>query len=375
MLDTQSGKAAVNPRPCGISRAIARSGFVIVGAILATIVIGGGAEAQQASSEDRIEAARQEGALTIYSNNMATGTFEALSEGFKEEYGLEDHDIQYQHLKSGELIARVDQEIMADSVNADVVQLAALNWYYFDLIPNGRLLEYESPEWEHYDIAKSVGAYEPGYWAGNLYAFTIAYNSQQIQDPPASWDDLLDPALKGKINVGDASKSATYLATYIGLREVLDREYFESLADQEPVIVVSNDQLGQMIADGEYPVGTTIVARVANELAQQGAPIKMVYPEQAVVLLPFPWVILADAPHPESSKLWIDYVSSQEGQTIIAKGDLIFSGRSDVPAPDPDFLPDLSEANVVNLDWEQALTPENEEKFRKEWTEIFIEGQ
>lgn len=341
------------------------------------LVLSGGAFAQTGDLSARIEAARQEGKLTIYSNNMATDTFERLSEGFQEKYNLKQHNIQHQHLNSGALIARVDQEIAAQAVNADIVQLAALNWYYNNLIPNNRLVKYESPEWEHFDVAKSVGAYEPGYWAANLYTFTIAYNTKAIDTPPKNWQDLLDDSFKNRISIGDASKSATYLATYMGLRKFLDREYFEALAKQKPIIVVPNDQLGQMIADGEYPIGTTIVARVANELASQGAPVKMVYPDQQVVLLPFPWVALAKSPNPESAKLWIDYVSSHDGQKIIAEGDLIFPGRSDVTPPNLDFLPDMSKGGgtTLSIDWRAELTPENEAAFRKEWTEIFLSSR
>ena len=326
---------------------------------------------QGTSLAQRIEAARREGALTVYGNNLTTETFDMLAASFKRKYDLPNHRMNFQQIKSGELIAKIDQEIAAGRVTGDAVQLSALEWYYFKLIPAGKLMKYESPEYRFYDKSREAGGYEPGYWAGNLYAFTIAYNTKMVKEIK-HWKDLLDPALKGKVNIGDASKSATYLATYIGLRKFLGVDFFQKLAAQKPVFVVSGDQLGQMIADGEYPVGTTIVARVVDGLRKQGAPMKMVYPEEGVVLLPLPFILLADAPHPESAKLWIDYVHSREGQLLMTRGDKLFSGRSDVPVPDLELLPDLSRIKIIRLDYKKELTPENTAKYRKEWESIFM---
>jgi hypothetical protein len=45
------------------------------------------------------------------------------------------------------------------------------------------------------------------------------------------------------------------------------------------------------------------------------------------VLLPFPAIILAKAPHPNAWKLFIDFVRSALGQAVMDSGPTMFFGR------------------------------------------------
>jgi ABC-type Fe3+ transport system substrate-binding protein len=80
--------------------------------------------------------------------------------------------------------------------------------------------------------------------------------------------------------------------------------------------------------------------------------------------------ILAKAPHPNAAKLWVDFVLSEQGQTILVKGEAMVSGRSGFKSPLPDYAPGIDSLRLINVDW-QGLSSEKLKVLRNEWTDVF----
>ena len=58
------------------------------------------------------------------------------------------------------------------------------------------------------------------------------------------------------------------------------------------------------------------------------------------MLLPQDMFILKKAPHPNAAKLWIDFILSETGQTVLVKGEALVSGRAGFKSPLPDYARD-----------------------------------
>ena len=103
---------------------------------------------------------------------------------------------------------------------------------------------------------------------------------------------------------------------------------------------------------------------------QKGAQLKFILPQEGVVLMPQGSFILKKAPHPNAAKLWTDFILSEQGQTLLIKGEALISGRSGFKSPLPDYSPPIDSLKLIKIDWEKLSTQELE-KLRSEWTAIF----
>ena len=79
----------------------------------------------------------------------------------------------------------------------------------------------------------------------------------------------------------------------------------------------------EKILAGEYLAGFFISGGPAFPVvADSDGLVDVVYPEDGTVVLPRGIAIAKEAPHPATSKLFIDFVLSEEGQFAVAEGGL-----------------------------------------------------
>lgn len=142
-----------------------------------------------------------------------------------------------------------------------------------------------------------------------------------------SYADLLAPELKGKIAFGDPTASSSAFAQLTNMLKAVGGDYesdaswnyVRSLVTQlDGVTIGSSSQVAQDVANGEYIVGLTYEPLSLN-FVKSGAPVEIVYPKEGAAFLPATIQIIKDGPNPAAAKAFIDFVISEEGQTIIAE--------------------------------------------------------
>ena len=133
---------------------------------------------------------------------LDTKTANDLIEAFKRQTGI-DAELALQIEQAGTIASRVKTE--ADNPRADVV-IGGNSNFHSDLAAGGFTTPYFSP------VVKQAGIDskfmdDKGYWTGWYYgALCLLYNTKRYQDeiapkginPPATWDDLLNPGLPGR---------------------------------------------------------------------------------------------------------------------------------------------------------------------------------
>lgn len=104
------------------------------------------------------------------------------------------------------------------------------------------------------------------------------------------------------------------------------------MARQEPVITKDRRLQVEWVARGKYPIGLGAESPSISEFKNAGAPIREVVPIEGSGLAAGSGCIglINKAPHPNASKLFINWFLGQEGQTVWTKAIRKASARVDV---------------------------------------------
>lgn len=171
----------------------------------------------------------------------------------------------------------------------------------------------------------------------------------------ASYADLLKPELKGKIAYGDPTASSSAFAQLTNMLKAVGGDYESDkgwdfvkalVAQLNGISIGSSSQVAKDVAAGEYIVGLTYEPLSLN-FVKSGAPVQIVYPSEGAAFLPATIQLIKGGPNPDAGKAFIDFVISQEGQTIIAEQTAGRPLRDGVAKPG---VPTLAEIPTVDED-------------------------
>src|ERR1700745_2278266 len=139
------------------------------------------AAAQDFGPPELIAAARQEGRLVYYTANFAEVEQEVIN-AFNKRFP--EIKVEMVRAPGGQLITRVKTEAAANKLSADVVDHSdrALMSDLTDLFQ-----DYAPPNGKDYLPEAMIS---PKLWPKATLAWSIAYNSALVKNPPKSWMDL-----------------------------------------------------------------------------------------------------------------------------------------------------------------------------------------
>ena len=278
-----------------------------------------------ADYKDLIADAEKEGGdLTIYSNTSEEN-WAPIFRDFKKKYTWVKK-LSANDLDSDEVFQKVLSEQSTGSSPVDmVVSNAAQGWAGFAARDNV-MASYKSPE-----LAKlpKFATLLPSVYAMSMDPQLIAYNTSLMETAPKGISDLAamveeDPKkFDEKITVRDPESSFGYSVTN-AFTEANEQAWtdFETLLPATRPETSSGTQM-EKILSGEYLAGFFISGGPAFPVVDDSdGLVDVVYPEDGTVILPRGIGIAADAPHPATSKLFLDFVLSAEGQQAVAEGGL-----------------------------------------------------
>ena len=278
-----------------------------------------------------IEAAKKEGAFALATSVSAAG-FPKFMDAFKAKYPFLDVSSGYYSAPTGRVLARVSAEMGAGNLSFDALHVANLA-PYVTMARAGQLLDYKSPELAAYPDDSHDG----GLWAtARVIGVIMAYNKNVLppDKAPKSWTDMLKPEFKGKkLVIQDSAAGTAFNQMYI-LEKMLGVDFMKKWGAQQPVIVSTSAQLIDLLVRGEALVGATVDHFRAFEPDAVKAGIVGVYPTEGMPLAIAPIAILKGAPHPNAARLFVDFVLSKEGNTMLNLEIFgVYSYRKDVPPP------------------------------------------
>ena len=319
----------------------------------------------QAADQALIDAAKREGSVTWYTNQILDQFARPVAEAFEKKYGIKVSPLR---ADNAEISLRVMNEAQAGKLQADVVDGTAAAT---TLEKSGLIMKWVP------DRAASLPKQfvDPnGYWiATNIYVLTPGYNTDLVPKgtEPKTWEDLLDPKWKGRM--AWSAPPASYLVPqFIGVvlseyGEEKGRAYLKELAKQNiaPLGVSARTVVDQMIA-GEYAIGLQIFNHHTVISAQKGAPSAWIPMKPAVLSVLSVMSVVNGGPHPNAGKLLTDFLVSEEGQKLWRDAGYI-PIDANVPIMDPALRPDGKTLRAV------YLTPEEIDRSLAKWSKIYDE--
>ena len=308
-------------------------------------------------------AALADGSVTVYTATPQN-FIDALVPAFEAKTGTKVDIIK---AGSGELLNRLTAE--ASAPVADVL------WSV-----DGTVVDFNPALFEAYQATEAdklaEGMKQSDLWTPfTAVVTTFIVNESKLDGKPVptSWEMLADPQYDDMISSArvDSSGSAyIQLATVLQVfgDEAKGWEVYKGLLGNY-VLSESSGAVPRFVNDGELAIGVTLEDG-ALRYVEGGGPVQMVYPSEGTAIAPDAMALIKGRPNADNGKAFIDFMLSQEGQTIVAE-----QGRRPVRgdvASNPALKP-LSEVKSANYDAKWAA--DNRDRLVEEWKSLLLDVQ
>lgn len=308
-------------------------------------------------------AALADGSVTVYTATPQN-FIDALVPAFEAKTGTKVDIIK---AGSGELLNRLTAE--ASAPVADVL------WSV-----DGTVVDFNPALFEAYQATEAdklaEGMKQSDLWTPfTAVVTTFIVNESKLDGKPVptSWEMLADPQYDDMISSArvDSSGSAyIQLATVLQVfgDEAKGWEVYKGLLGNY-VLSESSGAVPRFVNDGELAIGVTLEDG-ALRYVEGGGPVQMVYPSEGTAIAPDAMALIKGGPNADNGKAFIDFMLSQEGQTIVAE-----QGRRPVRgdvASNPALKP-LSEVKSANYDAKWAA--DNRDRLVEEWKSLLLDVQ
>jgi iron(III) transport system substrate-binding protein len=269
-----------------------------------------------------IKKANDEGQVVVY-----TSTPESQEDRMIAAFNKSYPDIKVTVVRgAGELPERIAAEEKSGAKGADVFTFSDPSWFDNN---SDSVVPLDGP---------NSGTWPAKYWeVDHKAALTslapfgmILWNKDIFPNGFKTWQDLLDPSVKGKLGTrSDAT------AAYVGFLQFTEKElgddYLKSLGGQDPKFYPSAVPMAQAVASGEIGVTNLSVPAIVKDLQDKGAPVEAVVPKPGYAIA-FASGALKNASHPNAARVYLDFVLSEKGQAAYNGDGLGASARDGIEA-------------------------------------------
>jgi iron(III) transport system substrate-binding protein len=267
--------------------------------------------------------AQQEGELVIYGVMHADAAVQDLLSHFHERYQF--LNIRNSDGDGAKTYRRFIHEVSEDRASADFIWSSAMDLQE-KLINDGYSLSYTTPEmtalpsWAHW---QNLG------YGVTLEPIAFVYNSRyltpgEMPRTHAGLDAMLSSQptkFLGRVAAYDPEKSEVGMLLFSqDVRVTKDTwNLFERLGAENAQLYTTSRDMLSAILDGRQWMGYDVIASYALELQKTHPELVIVYPTDYVLNLSRVGFITAQAKHPNSAKLFLDFLLSREGQSILKR--------------------------------------------------------
>jgi len=297
-----------------------------------------------------IDAAKAEGTLNVIALDPTWLNYRLAIDTFKTKYGIKVNELN-PDAGSGDEVEAIKAN--KDNKGPQAPDVIEVGFSFGDSSKADKLLApYKVSNWD----AIPNDAKDPdGMWYGLYYgAMAFAVNTSQVKNIPQDWPDLLKPEYKGQVALaGDPRSSnqaiqaveASALSNGGSLDDAMPGlQFFKKLNDAGNFVPVKGKQ--GTLAKGETPILLTwdYLALGDKDDLKGNPDITVVVPKTGVFGGAYVQAISAYAPHPNASKLWEEFIFSDEAQLIKVRA----HGH-------PINYPDMLKRNAISADAAKQL--------------------
>jgi iron(III) transport system substrate-binding protein len=308
-----------------------------------------------------IQAAKKEGNVVLYTSAPINAA-QKVANAFQDKYG-----IKVELFRSGgtEVLRRFMMEQSAGQVSADVLvtsdPAAAI-----DLAGKGAFVPFKPAGFDK--VPAAFNDPDGKYVAQRVSLIAIYGRTDLIPaaEMPKTWDDLLDPKFKGKLVTTNPSFTSLQLGVVATLSKLRGWDYYEKLNRNGILVVQGNEQVVNLVKQGERPIAAGADSQYANEARLAGHPIQTFFPADGTFGIPAVTAVVKGGKNPNAAKLLAEYTLSLDAQKLWPPNG-IYAARTDVPPPAGS--PAIGDVKVIPMDY--AYISSVSAAVKKKFSEIF----
>ena len=300
------------------------------------------------------------GTLTVYSADGLGAWYKTQFANFTRETGI---NVNLVEAGSGEVVSRVEKE--QSNPQADL--LVTLPPFIQKAEKSG-LLQASGVDTAgiEADLVGPGGVYVP--IVNNALCF-IANPGANPQ--PASWDDMLKPEFKGKIQYSTPGQAGDGTAVLVLLKELMGADgaldYLTRLQVNNVGPSSSTGKLQPKVSNGELLVANGDVQMNLGSIKNDGSKFTIFFPampdgSRTTVSLPYVAGVTAGSRRPDDAKKLLTFLLSEEVQTSVSSDALGIPVREDIARSTADEGADMTPASLLKgvrlwvPDWNTVLS-------------------
>jgi iron(III) transport system substrate-binding protein len=349
--------------------------FRVLLAVLVAIVFVKSGAGLAAESSDLVAGARKEAKVVIYSSTDSASV-EPLLQDFKTVYPF--LQVEYNDLNTTEIYNRFVAETAAGTGTADFLWSSAMD-LQLQLAIKGNAMTYASPE--------ISGLPKWAVWQNQAFGTTfepvsIAYNKRLLpaDAAPQSHADLLKllkekpDVFKEKVATFDPEKSGVGFLMMTQDAKVFPQfwDLVRALGSSSTKVYTSTGAMLEKVGSGEHYLAYNIIGSYVLLRQKKDPSMALVLPKDYTLVFSRIGFISKTARNPNAAKLFLDYILSKRGQTVMSEKSLVYSIRTDVSGhiTAAGLTKDLGKALTpisVNTDILAGLEQNKRLEFMKQW--------
>jgi putative spermidine/putrescine transport system substrate-binding protein len=268
--------------------------------------------------------AKKEGQLQAIGIPPEWADYKDILAGYTKNYGL---SIAYQ--AEAEFSSAQELEVFKNSIKHPHGDIGDVGLKFGPTaVQQGLVTPYIHSHWA--DIPDNLK--DPnGNWCTEYYgAQAFVINTDLVKQPPATFQDLLNPAYKNKIGIDGDPRQASdaFLAVFsAAIANGGSLDNIQPGIDFFAKLKKNGNYTAARASDANITKGEVAIAikwdylglSIRDTLAGK-TNVKVVIPSDGSLIGPYVSIVNKTAPHPYAARLWIEYIFSDEGQLFYLTG-------------------------------------------------------
>jgi ABC-type Fe3+ transport system substrate-binding protein len=331
------------------------------------------ARGQSPDWEKTVEAGRKEGKVVV-AIPPSPELRKAMEIAFARRYGITP---EFVPARGGAIIQRMVDEARAKVEYFDV-HIGGTESIISGLLP-ANVLDPVEPYFILPEVKDQRRWWGGAIWVDNakrfVYAF-VAYQTVSLWCNPneykpsefTSFDDLLNPKLQGKIGISDPRTPGSGSSMWSYMNQIKGEEYLKKFVAQKLFVTRDLRLLGENLAKGKIAVTSGIGYSELLPFIKANLPIApLPVPKEGLYATGGygHLVILKNAPHPNATKVFVNWLLSRDGQEIFSRAMGVGTRRLDV---DTKWLKDfgvIAAKDGLTIDQYYKFENQSEDKIYK----------
>jgi iron(III) transport system substrate-binding protein len=282
--------------------------------------------------------------------------------------------IKFQWYQAGseDIASKVQSEILAGALQADVL-ISSDRFWYEEMANNGNLHAYKSPDTK--DIAEQLKHGEGFYTTVSIPVMVMAYNSEAVSaaEAPKSFKEMMDPKWSEKFTTGSPLSSGTNFTTMAMLHHHYGWEYIKALKANKTISEGGNSAVIRRLQSKERPVGWVLLENLLR-FQDKDDRLQTIFPSDGAVTHANVMAITNKKGANRSlAQRFTDWMLTKEGQEAMTRSYMY----SPIPSINPPKgAPPLSRIMAKSFPWTKKFldsVTRSRVEIKEKYTEIMFQ--